>query len=359
MKSEIVDRKFLETFDVSDWEIETDSGWQPIKHIGKTIEYEVWEVKTETFSIKCADNHILFDNEFKEMYAKELSVGDKIMTIYGPQKVTSVKNLGYSENMYDIEVDSNDHRYYTNGILSHNSIWLANLCANAVRLGYNSALISCEMKDRHCIKRLGANMLGISMSEYADMASDQDLIKKKLNNFSAGNGLELTVPGKLYVKEFPPSCASVKDLERWLLKMEEMKGIKFKTVFVDYINILMNWRNPNTENTYMKIKQIAEDLRAMATRNNWAVITLTQLNRAAEGASHVTLSNVAESSGLGHTVDAMFGIIQDDLMYANNEYFLQLMLNRNEGYKNSKKKFKIDYDYMRLSESSEEIIMGD
>jgi len=239
------------------------------------------------------------------------------------------------------------------------SIWLANLCANAVRLGYNSALISCEMKDRHCVKRLGANLLGISMKEYADTATDQDLMKKKLQKMNTENGLGLIVPGKLYVKEYPASCASVKDIERWLLKMEEMKGIKFKTVFLDYINILMNWRNPNTENTYMKIKQIAEDLRAMATRNNWAVITLTQLNRAAEGSSHVALSNVAESSGLGHTVDWMGGIIQDELMYANNEYMLQTMLNRNEGFKNSKKKFHIDYDYMRLTESDEEMIQGD
>jgi hypothetical protein len=32
---------------------------------------------------------------------------------------------------------------------------------------------------------------------------------------------------------------------------------------------MKNWRNPNTENSYSKIKQLAEDLRAMATRNNW------------------------------------------------------------------------------------------
>ena len=43
-----------------------------------------------------------------------------------------------------------------------------------------------------------------------------------------------------------------------------LKGVKLKTIIIDYINILSNYRNPNTENTYMKIKQIAEDLRAMA-----------------------------------------------------------------------------------------------
>lgn len=359
MKSDLIERKFIETFDITDWEIETDTGWEDISAIGKTIEYEKWILKTETFELECADNHIIFDSDFNEMYVCELKPGDKVMTQYGPQKVISVENTHQMENMYDIEVNSNNHRYYTNGILSHNSIWLANLAANAVRLGYNTALISCEMKDRHCVKRLGANLLGISMKEYADAASDQDLMKKKLAKLNSENGLGLVMPGKLYVKEYPASSTSVKDIERWLLKMEELKGIKFKTVFIDYINILSNWRNPNTENTYMKIKQIAEDLRAMGTRNNWAIITLTQLNRAAEGASHVSLSNVAESSGLGHTVDWMGGIIQDELMYANNEYMLQTMLNRNEGYKNSKKKFAINYDYMRITETEDEIIQGD
>lgn len=228
------------------------------------------------------------------------------------------------------------------------SIWLANLTAQAVKLGYNSALVSLEMRDRHVVKRLGANMLGITMKEYATIAEDQDLIKKKLGTVGMD---ELKIPGKLFIKEFPTSSASIKDVERWLLKMEQLKGIKFKIVFIDYINILMNWRNPNSENMYLKIKQIAEDMRAMGTRNNWAIVTLTQLNRSGFGASgQIALSSVAESSGLGHTVDWMGGIIQDEVMYANNEYMLQTMLNRGEGFKNSRKKFSIDYSYMRILE---------
>lgn len=236
------------------------------------------------------------------------------------------------------------------------SIWLANLASNAVRLGYNSAVVTMEMRDRHVVKRLGANMLGITMTEYGDLANDQDLIRKKIGLIGMD---DLKTPGKLWIKEYPTSAATVKDLERYLIKMEQLKNIKFKTVFVDYINILSNWRNPNSENTYMKIKQIAEDLRAMATRNNWAVITLTQINRSGFGASGaLSLTNIAESSGLGHTVDWMGGIIQDELMYANREYLLQTMLNRNEGYKNSRKRFLIDYNYMRITEDlASQIIM--
>lgn len=73
----------------------------------------------------------------------------------------------------------------------------------------------------------------------------------------------------------------------------------------------------------------------------------------------LSLSNIAESSGLGHTVDWMGGIIQDELMYAENEYMLQTMLNRNEGYKNSRKKFNIDYSHMRIIEDTNSQIILD
>jgi len=351
--SDITEKKFEEFFEISDWEIETDTGWEDIKGIGKTIPYQVWFLKTWGFELECADNHIVFDEQFNELYVYELKVGDKIMTEFGPQEVLKIEKTNEIIEMYDVQVSSDNHRYYTNGILSHNSIFLANLAANAVKLGYNSAVVSLEMADRKVVKRLGANLLNVTMGEYAQIAEDQDLIRKKLATIGMENFKQ---PGQLFVKEFPTSAASIKDVERWLLKMEQMKGIKFKTVFIDYINILANWRNPNSENTYMKVKQIAEDMRAMAIRNNWAIISLTQTNRGAFNTSSMSITDIAESSGLGATVDAMFGIVQDEIMHANNEYFLQTLLNRDEGYKNSRKRLTINYSHMRLEETLDDII---
>jgi replicative DNA helicase len=227
------------------------------------------------------------------------------------------------------------------------SIWLANLAASSVRSGYNTAYISLEMRDRKVVKRLGANLLGIKMSEYNKLAHDKVALKAKINNI----GYEtMKQPGQLYVKEFPTSTASVLDVERYLLKMEEMGGIKFKTVFIDYINIMKNWRNPNTENLYMKIKQIAEDMRAMAMRNDWAIVTATQVNRSGFDSTDLSMNNVSESAALIHTIDAMFGIIQDPIMHANREYILKLLANRDDGHKNAKRKFDINYDFMRITE---------
>jgi hypothetical protein len=206
------------------------------------------------------------------------------------------------------------------------------------------------------MKRLGSNLLGIRMSEYKDCAENDELIKKKIKNLGFDN---LRTPGELVVREFPTSQASAIDVENWLIKVEQILGIKFKIVIIDYINIMKNWRNPNSENTYMKIKQIAEDLRAAAMRNEWAIVTATQTKQSEFDATDLSMNSASESSGLVATVDGMFGIIQDPLMYTTNEYKLKLLANRDEGYKNSYRKFLVDYNYMRISEDPTSQIMND
>jgi archaellum biogenesis ATPase FlaH len=229
------------------------------------------------------------------------------------------------------------------------SLWLGNIASQAVKNGHNVAIISLEMGDRKYIKRIGANILGIPISEYQDKSGDEQLMKKKLNSITFET---LKVPGHFFVKEFPTSQASSNDIERYLKKVEEIKGIKFKLVVVDYINIMKNWRNPNSENTYMKIKQIAEDLRGIAMSNNWSIITATQTKQSDFDSSDLSINSAAESSGLVATVDGMFGIIQDPIMYANKEYKLKLLANREDGYKNAHKIFNVDYRFMRIMEDS-------
>jgi archaellum biogenesis ATPase FlaH len=236
------------------------------------------------------------------------------------------------------------------------TLWLGNIATQAIRASNNVAIITLELGDRKYMKRLGANLLGIRMSEYKESAENDELIKKKIRNLGFDN---LATPGELVVKEFPTSQASAVDVENWLTKVEQLLNIKFKIVIIDYINIMKNWRNPNSENTYMKIKQIAEDLRAAAQRNHWAIVTATQTKQSEFDATDLSMNSASESSGLVATVDGMFGIIQDPLMYTNNEYKLKLLANRDEGYKNSYKKFLVDYNFMRISEDANSQIMND
>jgi hypothetical protein len=76
-------------------------------------------------------------------------------------------------------------------------------------------------------------------------------------------------------------------------------------------------------------------------------------------ATDLSMNSASESSGLVATVDGMFGIIQDPLMYTSNEYKLKLLANRDEGYKNSYRKFLVDFNYMRISEDPTSQIIND
>jgi len=121
--SNTVKRKFVNSIDLSDLEIETDTGWQLITSIHKTIPYNVWIIKTSSGKfLRCADTHILFNGEFNEVFVKDLIENQStILTVDGVELVTSIVKKSYTENMFDLTVDSNDHRFYTNGILSHNT----------------------------------------------------------------------------------------------------------------------------------------------------------------------------------------------------------------------------------------------
>lgn len=353
--SENVERKFTETCHTSDYEVWSQNGWVDIKRIGKTIPYLKYRIVTDNYEIECADDHILIDSEWDQIFAKDLnkdSRPDGIVTETGIEIVREVINTGEYEEMFDIELEEgSDHLFFTNGILSHNSIWLANDAANFVRLGYNTVYITAEMSAVKVLKRIGSNLLGISMTEYQQKSADRDFIKRKLERISNG----ILPPGKLFVKEFPTSQVTVPEIENYLKVLEDKQGFKLKAIIIDYINILANYRNPNSDNTYMKIKQIAEDLRAMAVRNNWLVITATQLSRGAWDSSEVTMQNIAESAGLAHTADTMYAIIQDSMMHSAREYWLKVLKIRDGEGKNTKCRFTIDYNYMKLSETSDVI----
>lgn len=116
-----MDKKFIESRTISDWEVKTDDGWSDIMMTHQTIPYRKYLLETENFSMTCADMHIVFTPRYEEVYVEQLNVGDFIITENGNEKVTKCEFLGEVENMYDLEVNSFEQSYFSNGILSHNT----------------------------------------------------------------------------------------------------------------------------------------------------------------------------------------------------------------------------------------------
>jgi hypothetical protein len=119
----LTNEKIIESYPLEDYEVETDSGWQPITDACKTIPFDLWEIKTQDFTLTCADKHIVFGSNEEQLFTCDLKPGQLIKTRNGNQLVISITHLDKPpENMYDFSVDSEDHTYYTDGILSHNTL---------------------------------------------------------------------------------------------------------------------------------------------------------------------------------------------------------------------------------------------
>jgi hypothetical protein len=117
------EKKFTKSLDLSDYEILTDTGFKDLVYLHETIPYRVWELSLSNgYRLECADDHIVFREDMSEVFVKDLETGDRVMTDNGVQIVIQNIETDRIENMYDFElVDDSDRRYYTNGILSHNT----------------------------------------------------------------------------------------------------------------------------------------------------------------------------------------------------------------------------------------------
>ena len=232
------------------------------------------------------------------------------------------------------------------------SLWLQNICAQSILNGEDCAYISLELPEPMIMNRIGANLFDIPAMDYKRVSQDINFMKNKIQEFRNSS---IKPRGNLWVKFYPMSTLTTTQLEAALLKEEERrstsdKPFKFKRVFIDYINIMQNWRNPNSENTYQKIKNIAEDLKAVAAMGNWHIFSATQTNRGAFDATDMFVSDISESYALNSTVDVMFGIIADQMMKAQGRYKLKCLLDRVAPFENTYRIYLNNKTYLRLSE---------
>jgi MoxR-like ATPase len=165
-------KKITKTTKISDYEVLTDDGFVDIEALHETIPYEVYHLKlNDGKELKCADNHIVFVTEYHEttfepiglteVFVKDLEIGSFVMVSDDngnliESEVIELTNLGYEEVMYDLELkEDSNRRYFTNGILSHNTM-LAKLLAEHV-FGDAEALVRFDMSEfmeKHTVSRL-------------------------------------------------------------------------------------------------------------------------------------------------------------------------------------------------------------
>jgi hypothetical protein len=156
--------KFVESVNVNGWSIKTDTGWEKIEKSHKTIPYTEWIIKTQNYKLICADEHRIFDENFNEIYVKDLKLGTKIQTETGIEEVLSIEETVQISNMYDLQLSSESNkRYYTNGILSHNTTAYAIYALHTICFNEDKRILILANKNSTAIEIVGKIRLAFEL----------------------------------------------------------------------------------------------------------------------------------------------------------------------------------------------------
>jgi replicative DNA helicase len=223
------------------------------------------------------------------------------------------------------------------------SMVLGNIAARSFLIGNVTGLVTVELPERQYMKRIGSNILNIPSDVYSGItdAHATQIIMTKIAELKEKS----KTCGELVIKDFPTGSATAIDIENYFLRLESKMNRKFKVIVVDYLNLLRPIKDQS--GLYEKIKCISEELRGVAMRNEWCIISATQVKREAIDNFDLGMDSVAESFGLIHTVDSLFGIMRSPL---ESRMKIKIIANRDNGYEESYKFYAMVKDYFRLTE---------
>jgi RecA/RadA recombinase len=185
---------FSEEYDI---EIDTPDGYQPIVNWWDKGPLPMVNIKTDSGSTICADNHLLqviVDKELIWKMAAEIDLGDVLLSNTSPATVLYIEEQDEQE-CYDFEVGHENHRYWGDGFSSHNSgksfISSGNIIKNAQKKGVFCILIDSENAlDEKWLHALGVktdddSLLKINMAMIDDVAK---LISDFMKEYKAKYG---------------------------------------------------------------------------------------------------------------------------------------------------------------------------
>lgn len=202
------------------------------------------------------------------------------------------------------------------------SFVMCHMAAYNLLCNHNVLYITMEMAEERIAERIDANLLDVRLDDL-QLLSRVDYAKKI-------ERLKQTTKGKLIIKEYPTASAHSGHFRHLLNELRIKKNFVPRVIYIDYLNICQSARIKagSQVNSYTYIKAIAEELRGLAVEFNLPIITATQANRAAVGASDYGMENTSDSLGLPQTLDLQLALISTEQLEQMNQLMWKQIKNR-------------------------------
>ena len=334
------------------YEVEVDSadGYVPVNYFIDKGMYDEYVLKVDGYdTIRCNGDH-LFQTSLGWMSASYLYEKFNVMHFLTKSgyKLGKIFFTGKKIPIVDININHPNHRYYTNGVSSHNtgvgkSLFMCHVAASVLLQGKNVLYITLEMAEERIAERIDANLLNVNIKDIQDLP--KQMFESKVNT------LAKKTQGTLIIKEYPTASAHSGHFKALLNELSLKKSFRPDIIFIDYLNICgsSRYKSNFSVNSYSYVKAIAEELRGLAVECNVPIVSATQTTRSGYGNSDVDLTDTSESFGLPATADLMFALISTEELEGLGQILVKQLKNRfNDPTMNKRFVVGIDRAKMRL-----------
>lgn len=345
-------RKIIELADCSnDWFVTSPDGLVPVEKMVTKGTYDIYRVDFDDGTYVFGSHYHMFENIYGGWVAiANLAPGQRIIAETGGEKcVTGVTLTERNELVYDLVVNSENHRYFTNGVSSHNSgagksVFLQNMAVNWAYAGLNVVYLSLELSEKLCSMRIDAMHTGYDTREVMRNIEDVHMKLKTAQQKHRGN---------IIVKQLPNGCTA-NDVRAYIKEVEIHKGIKIDAMLVDYLDLMMpTSKRISAENLFVKDKYVTEELRNLAVELNILCFTASQLNRGSHETAEFGHNHISGGISKINTADNVIGIFTSASMKDAGRYQIQFMKTRSSSGVGSSLDLAFDKKSLRITDLAE------
>jgi len=178
---------------------------------------------------------------------------------------------------------------------------LGHFALNASLAGFTTAYLTLELSADNLMVRCDASNTGIPIKDVplASKKTIKDKIHKVYHSVKPN-------PAPFYVQYYPTKSISISNIEAFVQRLREEKGVTLDLLVVDYFDLL------RMQGTYQKkyeaLEENVEILRGLAGQYNMAVWTASQVNRSGVGKDDVDMEDIASGFGKVFPLDLLLTI---------------------------------------------------
>jgi len=224
------------------------------------------------------------------------------------------------------------------------SLIMTSIGVDCVLRNKNVLYVSCEMSEEKISERIMSNMF--------DVAIEDLQIIPKIKFHEKFELIKSHVKNKIVIKEYPTKSINTNHIRNLIKELKVRKKFIPDIIFIDYLGIINPIYQNKADNTYLEVKRVSEEVRALAVELGIPIVLAVQTNRGGFGDAEIDLTDISDSIGTASTADIIIGVTQSDEMRKMGKFSWIILKNR---YGLNKHVFSVNVDYykMRVTEDSD------